>query len=484
MMSSAPFESGTPPSNLVDLVRSASTQENSRPGKEGFSLTKAGVIELAVSPLLGLYLGYAVGRLPEVFESMNIPHLPMILMLLFLAMLGLAVPSDSWQRVWQHSRPMRLVAILMVLAFATIPTAIWPSGSLEFLRTRYMVSLVVFICCLVFLRDRRAFRRSVMLYVLCITVVAVDTLATYDLNKTVLDENGDPVVVSVELTRVNVGRTLDPNDFGAILSATFPLALWLGVGSFRRRLFWSSCALLLCAAVVPTSSRGSLLAFAAAATVLLGLGARGWRRVLTFILVAGGVALFVGLASGAQMGRFTDFGANDYNLQSGEGRWHFWKQGFVWMLKRPWGYGLNGFPTYYGILNGSSRAAHSTWVQYGMELGITGLATFVALCVFLFKALYRHRRRAIGLNGVLVGAHEEEALASHLIAMLAAILVADSFLSQAYNPLLYMALGLVAAALLGSPMMESSAPLEEVPVASPRSQSPQRRVAPQWTRQA
>jgi len=347
-----------------------------------------------------------------------------------------------------------------------------------------MISLVIFLCCLVFLRDRRAFRRAIMIFVLCITAVAVNTVATYDPDAIQFDEDGEPIEFRADRARVYVGSSLDPNDFGMILAATFPLALWLGVGSFRRRVFWGGCALTLCAAVVPTASRGAMLAFAAAATALLGVGARGWRRVLTFFLIAAGVALFVGLASGAQMGRFTNFSADDYNIEGNAGRWYFWKQGMVWMLKRPWGWGISSFPLYFGEMNdGRERAAHSIWVQHGMELGVAGLVTFATLCAFMIRTLYRHRQVAIRLGGQLAGAREEEALASHLIACLAALLVAGTFLSIAYSPILYMAIGVAAAALLGSPLPESAFSRTDEP-ALPDSPVNRRRVAPQWTRQS
>jgi hypothetical protein len=481
-MSSAPLGSATHPTNLVDLVRSASAQETKRPRPSGFSLTRAGVIELAVAPILGLYLGYAVARLPEVFDAFDIPNLPMFAMLAFVAVLALAVPSEAWKLIWGKSRPLRLVSIILGLAVATFPIGIWPSGSLYYLRTRFIISLVVFLLCLVLLRDRRTLRWAVMIFVLCVTAVGVHYIDKYDPNAVRYDRNGNPIESTVERSRPNVGKSLDPNDFGAILAAAFPLALWLSVGNLRRRILWGGCALVMVAAVVPTASRGSMLAFGAAATVLIGMGARGWRRILTFVMVAGGAAVFVLMASGAQMGRFTDFGADDYNLTSHSGRWYFWKQGIVWTIKRPWGYGLDNFPTYMDIINGDGRAAHSTWVQYGMELGVAGLATFVTLCFFLGRSLVAHRRRAISLEPFYPEARREEWLASHMLAMLAAILVADTFLSNAYGTLLYMALGLMGAVLLGSPLPEAAPAEPAQPAAAPRVRG--RRVAPQWTRQA
>jgi O-antigen ligase len=484
-MSVAPLNPTSRPTNLVDLVKSASAEGGKRAKPLGFQLDKAGAVELALAPVMGLYLSYAVARLPEVFEAFDVPRLPLILMLVFVAVLGMAVPSDAWRIVWDRSKPMRLVAILLGLAFATIPLGIWPKWSIDFIRTRYIVSLVVFVCCLVLLRDRRALRVAMTIFILCVTAVAISTILKYDPNVTGLDRYGNASALAVERNRAVVGVSLDPNDFGAILAASFPIALWLSVGSFTRRVFFSACALVMCAAVVPTVSRGSMLAIGAAATALIGVGARGWRRVLTFIMVAGGAGVFVLLASGAQMGRFTSFGSDDYNLAASGGRLFFWKQGTVWMIKRPWGYGIDAFPTYMDIINGEGRAAHSTWVQYGMELGVAGLVTIVMLFTFLIRMLYRHRQRAIQLQGQFPQAQQEEALAAHMIAMLAAVIVADTFLSNAYSPLLYMALGLAATVLLGSPLPEPVAtePAASAPAAAPR-QRGGRRVAPQWTRQA
>ena len=90
--------------------------------------------------------------------------------------------------------------------------------------------------------------------------------------------------------------------------------------------------------------------------------------------MAGGVAIFAILATGIGANeRFGDLSMDDYNVSGNEGRFYYWRQGVVWMIKRPWGYGLGNYGTYFGMLNGEERAAHSTWVQYGVDLGVAGL---------------------------------------------------------------------------------------------------------------
>ncbi|HEY4099465.1 MAG TPA: O-antigen ligase family protein [Gemmatimonadales bacterium] len=470
-------------SDLVAAVRQATeAPPPRRSAVSGFSLSVASQGERLLIPLVGIYLGYAVVRLPEVFIELALPHLPMILMLIFMAMLVVTVPTDAWQLIWRRSPAFRLVMMLAVLAFVTAPIGIWPSESFQFFREKYLVVVIIFICCLVFLRDRRSLRLAVAIYVLCVAAVSYNVLHTYDPNAVVLNEDGDPIDPDVlaarpELRRLQmVGVSLDPNDFGAVLGTTFPLALWLSVGSFRRRVFWTGIAGLMVAAVVPTQSRGSELGFLAAAVVIVAAGARGWRRWFSFALVAGCVAMFVMMATGIGAGaRFSDFSSDDYNVSGNEGRLYFWKQGMIWMIKRPWGYGISNFSTYFGMLNGEERAAHSSWVQYGMELGVAGLVLFILLCYSLVKGLRAIRKRAAARRAIDPEAKTEETLAGHMLAMLTGVLVTGTFLSNAYYPLMYMALGLAGATVLGSKLPEEN-PAEQALPPAPGRGVPRRRL--------
>lgn len=472
--------------DVVGAVKAAAAMAGQRTKSLGFSLTKAKSAEVVMSALLGVYLGFAVVRLPEVFPGLAFPRLPMILMVIFLTSLLLLVPQPAWRVLWQNSLPLRIVTTLVGIAIFTAPLGIWPSESLLFLQQQYSVCIAVFLCCLIFLRDRRTFRLAAAVYVLCVGAVSVDVLATYDPNGPVYNEDGDlidPEILAArpELRRLQVvGIGLDPNDFGAILATTFPLALWLSVGSVKRRVFWSSVAGLFILAAVPTQSRGTMVGFLAAATVLVGAGASGWRRWLTILLIGAGVAAFVLMATGMGTGgRFSNFSGDDYNVSGNEGRWYFWRQGFIWMVKRPWGYGITNYSTYFGILNGQERAAHSTWVQYGMELGLAGIAAFVYLCRTVIRGLRRLRQAAVQQRESNPFAKDEEVLAGHMLAMMAGLLVTGTFLSNAYYAITYMALGMGAAVMMGSPMVITTAlPARETPVPAGRGVLPRRRLRP------
>lgn len=440
--------------SIAELVKAAQTSAPRHKGGGGFSLTTGGAAERIIAPLVGLLLGWTVARVPEVFPEVAVPRLPLILLATFLVLLTLAIPFDGWRRMWQASVPLRCVAGLFALALVTAPLGIWIGGSVTFIQERYLVAVVVFLACLVFLRDRRAFRAAMRIYVLCVTVIAAFTLKTYDPNAVFIDEDGQVIdlsEMSIEQQRIKVGISLDANDWGAVLATTVPIALWLSAGSALRRVVWGGSALVLAAAVVPTASRGSLLGLVAVALVLIAVGATGWRRLLLLSVTLAGGAVFAAIASEGQTDRFLDFGGDDYNLTN-EGRIYFWRQGIVWMLKRPWGYGIGNYPVYFGWLNDADRAAHSSWVQYGMELGVTGLALFVLLCVTLVQLNRRNRQAALSLRPWLGRSADEEAvLAGHMLAVLAGTLLTGSFLSNAYYPLMYMALGLAGAAALGFP---------------------------------
>lgn len=440
--------------SIADVVREATGAASRRAKDVGFAFAKASPAEKFVAPLLGIYLGWAVARLPEIFPAFAIPRLPMILMILFLLLLAVAIPFSGWAQTWRNSLALRLACIVCGIAIVTVPLGIWMSGSFNFLKDRYSIAFIIFLSCLFFLRDRKSLRVAVMLFVLCTTAISTKLVMTWDPDQLVETESGELVPMSelrADYQRMNISASLDPNDYGAVIATAVPLALWLSFGGFWRRIVWGAASLILIASVVPTASRGAMVGLAAVALTLVAFGAKGWKRIFLLVVIVAGGLLFSAIATQGQMDRFLDFGTDDYNLTN-EGRWYFWRQGIVWMIKRPWGYGIANFPTYFDWLNGQGRAAHSSWVQYGMELGVAGLVTFILLNVALWRGHKRNRAIALSLpTRERKLAESESVLSGHMLAMMAGTLVTGSFLSNGYYPLMYMMLGIAAASLLGSP---------------------------------
>src|SRR5690606_16043849 len=187
--------------------------------------------------------------------------------------------------------------------------------------------------------------------------------------------------------------------------------------------------------------RGAMLGLVSAAFALIFVGATGWKKTFLLVVFAVGAVGISTAATTGMMDRFLDFGSDDYNIAGNEGRMFFWRQGMVWMIKRPWGYGISNFPTFFGWMNGPDRAAHSMWIQYGMELGVAALVAVVALCWLLIRGHRRNRKAALQLAAAVPAERKlgesEAALSGHIIAMMAGCLVTGTFLSNAYYPLTY-----------------------------------------------
>lgn len=467
------------PQSITDMVKAAEGStagkgEGRRRGGIAFSLTTATGAERWVAPLLGLYLGWAVARIPEIFPALAVPRLPMMLLLVFMALLAFAVPVTGWRAAWRNSQAFRLTVFIGFLAVATAPLGIWIAGSIEFLKNRYVIAFVLFLACFLFLRDRRNMRVALSIYILCLALIAAKILLEWDPDRLV-EFNGELVPMSslrADLQRADISLSLDPNDYGAVVATSVPLALWLSVGSFVRRLFWTSLAVVMIVSVAVTGSRGALLGIVAVACTLLFVGATGWKRSILLVIFGIGAVGISAAATTGMMDRFLDFGTDDYNVAGNEGRLFFWRQGMVWMLKRPWGYGISNFPTFFGWMNGPDRAAHSMWVQYGMELGVAALVAVIMLASVLIRGHYRNRQLGLSVQGNRVATEtgeSEAALSGHLLAMLAGCLVTGTFLSNAYYPLTYMAFGIAAAGLLGTPYAASLSAGPLPPAGPPKS---------------
>lgn len=83
-----------------------------------------------------------------------------------------------------------------------------------------------------------------------------------------------------------------------------------------------------------------------------------------------------------------------------EGRFQVWDFASVQIVREPLGHGLNTFPLYAGALASDLLAvpqrqnAHNVFLQVGFEVGLVGLAAFVALCAgALYSGLHAVTRR-------------------------------------------------------------------------------------------
>lgn len=415
--------------------------ETQRPPIAATRIPKARFLRTEVSPamrslaaLLGVFLAYAVLRIQELYPVLDVPRLPLVMALTLAVAVIAATPLDGWRIIWESVPPVRWQVLLVMLGFCTAPIGIWMSGSLRFYLFTYSISVIVFLVTVVVLRDRRAMATTMRLVLLAIGALALYTIS-------------DAAITMGRSGRVRLGVTLDPNDLAMLLVALTPMALWMAHRRGGRSIGWTAVAVLTALAIVPTQSRGAIIGMGAVAVTLIVLGTSGWKRavyVLGTVGVAVGIFLFAS-ATGAD--RLTDF--TDYS--GGESRSLIWKRGLVWMSWRPWGYGIDNFPIFFGWLNGPERAAHNSFIQVGVELGLLGLLAFTMLFVHTGRELLRQRRHALSLRGRAPLADQEAALATYVLTMMVGTAATGFFLSKAYSGITLFAQGLGIAVLLGYP---------------------------------
>jgi O-antigen ligase len=262
------------------------------------------------------------------------------------------------------------------------------------------------------------------------------------------------------------GTIGDPNELAAVLVPAFILGMALAA-SVRRlpllRFFALGAALVAILGLFLTLSRGGLVALGVALLAAILVGGR-WRpaAVLVTLLIAfAGVSYFTVLASPQAKAHVSELG-------SGTGREDIWKVGLrEFRANQLTGVGAGNFQTssrHYLLEPGeiqrsdlivdTPKVAHNTYLQVLAELGVPGLALFVAIIAFCLICLYAAARRFAADNDLRM-----ELIARALLVSLIGLLAADFFISEMYNKQLWLLLGLGPAVLAVAKKRSGAAPV-------------------------
>lgn len=388
-----------------------------------------------------LYVLVSVGRLPEVLPLLE----PLMLgkVGIALALLGMvAAPADRRQMGGLVTPIGVLLVALVLLAGFSVLFSIWRSYTLMYFFDIIAKHLLMFYLIVKTMDSRRMVR----VYMASLVV-----------------SGGFLALLTVRAGRVWGGRVelqtaYDANDLAMILVAVLAVTV---AGCFVLRGFrrWGlhavAAALLL--AIMMTGSRGGFLGLLAVAGYLLlarfptAAGSVTSRlSPLKLTAIALGIGLLIALVpdyTWERMRTLTEPSA-DYNITDEKtGRLAIWRRGMAGVLDNPLGHGLASFEVFYAQRTGIYKAAHNTYIQIAVELGVVGLMLFLALLVLswrtagrIVRALHTIVRRrpltdaecvlgasAVGLRGALIG-----------------YFVTSVFLSAAYTPLPYVLMAAVA----------------------------------------
>lgn len=247
------------------------------------------------------------------------------------------------------------------------------------------------------------------------------------------------------------GAGLDPNYLSVWLIATAVLAVGLlGRRSTELAVRWVvlGCVAVCVIAALATASRTGLVAMAAvlAATPLLaGHRRRGLAMVLVTIVVASAGFYFASFAPGAVRDHVTD------TRSGGSGRTDIWKVGLRMATANPvLGVGLGNFQTssvHYllepGTISRSDyivdepKVAHNTYLELFAEIGVVGLALFVAI---VLTSLWSATSAARLLERA--GRRDEELMARAVALAIIAVAAGSAFISIEYTKPLWLLLAL------------------------------------------
>jgi O-antigen ligase len=172
---------------------------------------------------------------------------------------------------------------------------------------------------------------------------------------------------------------LDNNGIAITMVTVIGLAFLLGMHTANvwAKFVAFGCAALMAHVVLFSDSRGGMLALCVTGFVTFLLIPKTAKHYLGFALA---VALVLRLAGeGVQKEFATIFASDEQRDESSSSRTELWKACAQSMLQTPLGLGPNHWKLHaheFGFNEG--KAAHTTWLEVGAELGVPGLAFLLA----------------------------------------------------------------------------------------------------------
>lgn len=401
-----------------------------------------------------IYTAVAVGRIQELIPALA-PLRPGLIAGGIALLAWIKAPGTLPEKVPIHIPAVRDVMILVGLAVVLVPISIWPRGSLGFLVGAYFKTVLLFLFVVYWCRTVQDVRR--LMWVCCLATAALAVPGWFE----------DPGANRY----YKEGWTYDSNDLALLFVVVLPLILYLFSTSRRAaQVFLLAVALVCVYGVVLTQSRGGLLALIVVGSLAL------WRSRMTrttkYAIVLVALLVFGVLAGTAWRDRIRTMWdpQTEYDRTAG-GRTDIWKTALVLFVTRPWGVGIDGFVTAEGLYHqgaGKWNAAHNSFIQVCVELGVVGFVVFIRLLTGTLRSLRQvetvaaaaPRRPLTRVHGPPRPARQPAPsqsgfdnlflLAEALEISLWGFIVGGFFLSQAYSGLLYvlLAMSLVCVRLL------------------------------------
>jgi O-antigen ligase len=354
-------------------------------------------------------------------------------LVLVLSWFALITTGEREHREQLFSPPAFLFVLISFVGWSAV-SAVWaedPGAAID-ATTRYLPNAMLFLIVFAGVRTREQ-----LLWVVGSLVVGAAVSAVYGM--VVGAPADDPGRVAIG----NANETAASLVAGGTLAAALAFALR---GKPVLRLLTTIAVPLCVFAVFLTLSRGGLVALGASlmAAIVMGGRRRGVVLTLTAAAVLAAVIYFGAFASVESRDRVLD-------LEGGTGRTDIWTVGWRMVEDQPLrGVGAGNFPIasiHYLLEPGAllrddfivdnPKVAHNTYLNVLAELGVVGLALFLAVIAFSLWCA----GRAVGL-AARAGDRQLDVLARAMVVVIAGLLAADFFGSRQYSKQLWLLLSL------------------------------------------
>lgn len=380
-------------------IRSSPWQTRTPPSVAAASFADAGRLRIVRDPLRVALFVLTLITISRIHQHYAILQKVRPALLLVVASIGYAYLNPRYLtdtnvlRLW----PMRLVAILGVLACASAPFGLSLGGSAAFILDSYAKTLAYAFLLAVSVRHVRDLFTFVWAYVVSCGILAYFSLFVFGISK----------ASNSYVTRLNNLYMYDSNDLGVVMMVGLPLTLLLfAVERGTKRMFLLLVLIAIAATMARSGSRGGFIGFVAvlAAGLVLVSGVSASKRLLVAATVS--IALVVGAPPGywEQMRTILN-PKEDYNYTDVDGRKAVMQRGIGYMMQYPlFGVGVNNFsraectisPKLASLrTNGPLKcsAPHNSHLEAASELGIPGFFVWASLIIAGIIAPLRLRRR-------------------------------------------------------------------------------------------
>ena len=315
--------------------------------------------------------------------------------LLVIAIGVLSYVADRWARglpVIEWQREIGLIAGLAGVAVLTVPFSIWPGGSLEVLFD-YLKTAAVFLLLSHVVTSIDRLRRAA--WILTCMAMGLGLFALYNFATGAVIDQG----VNQDRLIGNEGAlTKNPNDLALMVNLLLPLTVGLFLTSERS---WQRTVLLLAigmevVTVVLTYSRAGAITLAVIVLAYLWKLRRRRERSWMYVALLAGVLALPLLPSSYfdRMSTITNVQA-DRTGSAQERLADMIIAGKTILANPVIGAGMGMNMLAMREARGGWLRVHNVYLEHAIDLGLPGLAIFLALLMSCIQAVARIQRRAV-----------------------------------------------------------------------------------------